>query len=50
MFSRNGEEGPRKAIDDFFATSPHAAHFEIDHARCERFLITHHPKGWMKRR
>ncbi len=50
MFSRNGEEGPRKAIDDFFATSPHAAHFDIDHARCERFLITHHPKGWLKRR
>lgn len=50
MFNRHGEEGPRKAIDDFFATSPLADQFEIDHERCERFLITHHPKGWLRRR
>lgn len=49
MFHKNGEQGPRLAIDDFFATSPHARHFEIDHERCERFLITHHPKGWIRR-
>jgi cephalosporin hydroxylase len=50
MFHPRGEEGPRRAIDDFFRTSPHAKDFEIDHARCERFLITHHPKGWLRRR
>ena len=27
----------------------HHPEFEIDHERCERFLITHHPKGWLKR-
>jgi cephalosporin hydroxylase len=49
MFHKNGEEGPRLAVEDFFATSPLATDFEIDHERCERFLITHHPKGWLRR-
>lgn len=49
MFHKNGEEGPRLAVEDFFATSPLAKDFEIDHERCDRFLITHHPKGWLRR-
>lgn len=50
MFHKHGEQGPRLAIDDFLATSPLAKHFDIDHERCERFLITHHPKGWLRRK
>lgn len=49
MFRRHGEQGPRLALEDFFCTSPHAKHFEIDEERCGRFLITHHPKGWIRR-
>lgn len=49
MLHRNGEQGPRRAIEDFFRTSALADRFEIDEARCERFLLTHHPKGWLKR-
>jgi cephalosporin hydroxylase len=39
--------GPLPAIDDFAAQHPE---FEIDHERCERFLITHHPRGWLRRK
>lgn len=49
MFRRNGEEGPRLAIEDFFRTSAWSSRFVIDEARCGRFVLTHHPKGWMKR-
>jgi cephalosporin hydroxylase len=49
MFHKHGEEGPRLAVEDFFATCPWAKDFEIDQERCERFLITHHPKGWLRR-
>lgn len=46
MFS-NARPGPLPAIEAFLRGN---RDFEIDHARCERFLITHHPKGWLKRR
>jgi cephalosporin hydroxylase len=46
MFYRHGERGPRGAIEDFRRTHPA---FEVDHERCERFLITHSPLGWLKR-
>jgi cephalosporin hydroxylase len=39
--------GPLPAIESFLSTT---TDFEIDHARCERFLITHHPKGWLRRK
>jgi cephalosporin hydroxylase len=38
--------GPLRAIRDYFLTHDE---FEIDHERCNRFLITHHPEGWLKR-
>lgn len=49
MFHRHGEQGPRLAIEDFFRDSPAARDFEIDHQRCEKFLISHHPLGWLRR-
>jgi cephalosporin hydroxylase len=39
--------GPLPAIREFLASHPE---FEVDHARCERFLISHHPLGWLRRR
>lgn len=39
--------GPLPAIDEFVAAHPE---FEIDHQRCERFLISHHPRGWLRRK
>jgi cephalosporin hydroxylase len=39
--------GPLPAIDAFIAAHPE---FEIDHQRCERFLISHHPRGWLRRK
>jgi len=38
--------GPLPAIKRFLAGHPE---FEVDHERCERFLITHHPLGWLRR-
>lgn len=39
--------GPLPAIEDFLRTN---TDFEVDHERSERFLITHHPKGWLRRK
>ena len=39
--------GPLPANRDFLARHPE---FEYDRERNERFLITHHPLGWMRRR
>jgi cephalosporin hydroxylase len=39
--------GPLAAIEAFL---PRHAEFELDAARCERFLISHHPKGWLRRK
>lgn len=38
--------GPLRAIEEFLKLHPE---FEVDAVRSERFLITHHPKGWLKR-
>jgi cephalosporin hydroxylase len=43
---RKGRPGPLPALKKYLAKHPE---FEIDHERCDRFLITHHPKGWLKR-
>src|SRR5688572_8581553 len=39
--------GPLPAIESFLATHPE---FEVDLERCNRFLITHSPQGWLRRR
>jgi len=44
---RHSEPGPLPAIEDFLKSNDA---FEVDNARCERFLITHHPKGWLRRK
>lgn len=44
---RAGRPGPLPAIEDFLKTHPE---FECDHELSERFLITHHPKGWLRRK
>jgi cephalosporin hydroxylase len=44
---QGGRPGPLPAIEDFLASNDA---FELDLARSQRFLITHHPKGWLRRR
>jgi cephalosporin hydroxylase len=39
--------GPLRAIEDFLKSDDE---FELDIERSERFLITHHPKGWLRRK
>jgi cephalosporin hydroxylase len=39
--------GPLVAIKRFLTTN---LEFEVDHERCDRFLITHHPLGWLRRK
>ncbi len=43
----NGDLGPLPAIEEFLKIT---TDFEVDEERSERFLITHHPKGWLKRK
>jgi len=43
----SGQTGPLRAILDFLPKHPE---FEVDHERCNRFLLTHHPQGWLRRR
>jgi cephalosporin hydroxylase len=43
---RAGRPGPLPVIEDFLRTTDS---FEIDVERNSRFLITHHPKGWLRR-
>ena len=42
-----GRPGPLPAIEQFLASNDE---FELDAERSERFLITHHPKGWLRRK
>jgi cephalosporin hydroxylase len=44
---RPGRPGPLRAIEDFLRSNDD---FEIDSERCKRFLITHHPSGWLRRK
>jgi cephalosporin hydroxylase len=44
---RNSRPGPLHALEQFLATTND---FEIDHTLCDRFLITHHPNGWLRRK
>jgi cephalosporin hydroxylase len=43
---RSGRPGPLPAIEQFLARQPG---FEWDKGRNERFIVTHHPKGWLRR-
>ena len=43
---RSARPGPLAAIIEFLRHHPE---FEVDTERCERFLITHHPMGWLRR-
>ncbi|MDQ6605743.1 MAG: cephalosporin hydroxylase family protein [Actinomycetota bacterium] len=38
--------GPLPAIHSFLSAHPE---FELDRVRSERFLVTHHPDGWLRR-
>jgi cephalosporin hydroxylase len=44
---RRGRPGPLGAIRDFLRSHPE---FEIDQARSRRFLVTHSPMGWLRRK
>ncbi len=46
-FFRDGRPGPLPAIEDFLRSTDK---FELDADRCDRFLVTHHPKGWLRRK
>ncbi|MDR7420269.1 MAG: CmcI family methyltransferase [Armatimonadota bacterium] len=39
--------GPLPAIEDFLRSTDA---FEVDTEKCARFLITHHPNGWLRRK
>ncbi len=41
-----GRPGPLPAVEAFLSAHPE---FEVDVTRCEKFLISHHPRGWLKR-
>lgn len=43
---RKGRPGPLPAIRQFVRQHPE---FEVDHEKCERFLVTHHPEGWLRK-
>lgn len=43
---RAGRPGPLPAIEAFLNDNPE---FVVDEERCRRFIITHHPRGWLKR-
>jgi cephalosporin hydroxylase len=44
---KGGRPGPLRAVEEFLKRN---ADFEWDRDRSERFLITHHPKGWLRRK
>lgn len=47
MMFRGSRPGPLSANESFLAAHPE---FEHDRARNERFLVTQHPAGWLRRR
>ncbi len=44
---RPARPGPLPAIEDYLKSNNS---FELDSERTDRFLITHHPKGWLRRK
>ena len=47
LYFRPDRPGPLPAIETFLRTTDE---FEVDEKRCQRFLISHHPRGWLKRK
>ncbi len=45
-FYRKSRPGPLPAIERFLAEN---RDFVVDTSKCKRYLVTHHPKGWLKR-
>ena len=45
-FYRKFRPGPLPAIERFLAEN---RDFVVDTSKCKRYLVTHHPKGWLKR-
>jgi cephalosporin hydroxylase len=43
---RKGRPGPLPAIRSFVSRN---RQFVVDREKCDRFLVTHHPDGWLKR-
>ena len=43
----DGRPGPLPAIADFLKTT---TDFELDEERSRKFLISHHPNGWLRRK
>ncbi|HEY2433917.1 MAG TPA: CmcI family methyltransferase [Vicinamibacterales bacterium] len=46
-YFKSSRPGPVPAIHEYLARHPE---FGIDREKCDRFLVTHHPDGWLKRR
>ena len=46
-FLGEGRPGPLPAIQKFLPNHPE---FTLDQERCDRFLVTHHPMGWLRRK
>lgn len=47
LYFRPDRPGPLRAIEAFLRTTDE---FEVDEKRSERFLISHHPRGWLRRK
>jgi cephalosporin hydroxylase len=45
-FYRKSRPGPLPAISRFLAEN---RDFVVDASKCKRYLVTHHPSGWLKR-
>jgi len=43
---RKGRPGPLPAIRQFIKNNNT---FTVDQEKCDRFLVTHHPEGWLKK-
>ena len=43
---RKGRPGPLPAIRQFVENH---REFTVDQEKCDRFLVTHHPEGWLKK-
>jgi cephalosporin hydroxylase len=46
IMDHGGFSGPLAAIREFLPRHPE---FTVDEQRCRRFLVTHHPMGWLRR-
>jgi cephalosporin hydroxylase len=47
ILRKRHEPGPLPAIRDFLKRH---SEFEVDFEKCRKFLVTHHPEGWLKKK